>query len=121
MVLHLTAVILFQQHTGCIVHVPGKLVPIVVKFLESRLDADKYFVISRFQHIVANKWKASSMDPENTPRSNKVAELVSEDDHDSAKSLSQNVCFTSDNIDLDQIDELKRLVIKPQKPVLQEN
>lgn len=129
MVLHLTAVLLFQQHTGCIIHVPGKLVPLIINFLESRISSEEHSVVTRFQKLVTLQWKASDR---NKPTSEiTVAEASSTNLH--STELTENVevgskevftPVTSADVDLqlnDLMEKLKGLVIKPQKSVVSEN
>lgn len=61
MMLHLITVIIFQQHTGCIVHIPGKLVPQVLAFLAERLDLKDYEKLSECQRLVAQQLRSQSV------------------------------------------------------------
>lgn len=132
MVLHLTAVLLFQQHTGCIIHVPGKLIPLIINFLESRISSEEYSIVTRFQELVSLQWKASGR---NKPTSEITGEISAEASHSNLHSteLSENeeavskdvfTPVTSADVDLqlkDLIEKLKGLVIKPRKSVVPEN
>ena len=60
MMLHLITVILFQQHTGCIVHIPGKLVSQVLAFLAERLELKDYEKLSECQRLVAQLLRSQS-------------------------------------------------------------
>ncbi|CAG5136377.1 unnamed protein product [Candidula unifasciata] len=64
MCLHLTAVLLFQTVTQTMLHIPGRLVPNVVQYLSSHLDADKVAVLAEMQDLIVKhaKLKASSED-----------------------------------------------------------
>ena len=129
MVLHLTAVLLFQQHTGCIIHVPGKLVPLIINFLESRISSEEHSVVTQFQKLVTLQWKASG-------RSKPTSEITGAEANPSnlhTTEISENVevgnkevftPVTSADVDLqleDLIGKLKGLVIKPRKSVVPEN
>ena len=45
MVLHLAAVLLFQVHTGCMLHAPGRCVPNIVSFLQDKMPAQQHGVL----------------------------------------------------------------------------
>ena len=59
MVLHLVVVLLFQQHTNCIIHLPGKLVPSVIAFLSNRLSESERSKLRTFQDLVMLQLKQS--------------------------------------------------------------
>lgn len=59
MVLHLVVVLLFQQHTNCIIHLPGKLVPSIIAFLSSRLSETERSKLRTFQELVMLQLKQS--------------------------------------------------------------
>ena len=130
MALHLTAVLLFQQQTGCIIHVPGKLVPLVIKFLEPHVDPDRYSVVTRVQQLVAVKWKAlaSSKSPsldKSPSQDNAHTEAAAEGTHiteplECTESSSMSVVHTDQEVKT-LIDELKGLVIKPRKTAADNN
>ena len=132
MVLHLTTVLLFQQHTGCILHVPGKLVPMVIKFLESRVSSEEYSTVIQFQKLVTAQWKASGG---NKPSTFEVTEdLAAEPSPAGVCSVESLDNIETDNkgssshvtsADVDQqlrdlIGILKGLVIKPRKSTVPE-
>ena len=66
MVLHLVAVLLFQRHTNCIIHAPGKLVPSIIFFLSSRLSESERSKLRTFQDLVMLQLK-QSRDPSSSP------------------------------------------------------
>ena len=117
MALHLTAVLLFQQHTGCIIHVPGKLVPLVIKFLEPHVDPDKYSLVTRFQQLVTVRWKASAG---GKPSSQETAEDVAEGSCDQTESSAATIVNTDQEFK-NLMEELKRLVVKPRKSAADNN
>ena len=59
MVLHLVVVLLFQQHTNCIIHLPGKLVPSIIAFLSNRLSESERSKLRTFQDLVMQQLKQS--------------------------------------------------------------
>ena len=122
MALHLTSVLLFQQHTGCSIHVPGKLIPIVINFLESQLSAAHYSIVTQFQKLVTLQWKAKSKpstQEDQGPESSSAGETAHADDHED----------TYHHLSIEDIDEqlrtligqLKDLVIKSQKSRVPDN
>ena len=58
MCLHLISVILFQQQTGNIVHIPGKLVPTVIAFLAQHLDDKVHSKLIECQKLVSNRLRS---------------------------------------------------------------
>ena len=49
--LHLSSVILIHTYTQNIVHIPGKCVPLLIEFLKSHMEADKYDLLHNQQGI----------------------------------------------------------------------
>ena len=72
MVLHLTAVILFQHSTSCIVHAPGRCVPQIIAFLKDYITPEVHEKLTEYQTLVikqlsnkaVNAGDASSKDEE---------------------------------------------------------
>lgn len=60
MMLHLIVVILFQQHTGCIVHIPGKLVPQVLSLLAVKLDSKDEEKLFECQRLISLHLRSQS-------------------------------------------------------------
>ena len=52
MVLHLVVVLLFQQHTGCMLHAPGRMVPSIVAILEKYLSEEEQTILLSFQQLI---------------------------------------------------------------------
>lgn len=52
MTLHLVAVLLFQQHTGCMLHAPGRMVPSIVSILEKYLPEEVQKILLSFQQLI---------------------------------------------------------------------
>ena len=122
MALHLTSVLLFQQHTGCCIHVPGKLVPVVINFLESQTSTEHFSIIAQFQKLVTLQWKASAKSKPSTQES-QGTEGNSANEIAHADSTSEDTCPQLSVDDIDEqlrvlIGQLKGLVIKPQKSMV---
>ena len=127
MALHLTTVLLFQRHTGCIIHIPGKLVPLVINFLKSHLGSEEYSTISRFHKLVTLQWKTSckNKDTITDVEEEVVPDAISSDEYVSKSSEITAVDSKGgwSDIPLKEIDkqltsligELKKLVEKPHK------
>ena len=60
MILHLVVVVLFQQHTNCMLHAPGKLVPHITSFLAGRVNTSNYSKLIQYQHLVMLQLKLAS-------------------------------------------------------------
>jgi hypothetical protein len=52
MVLHLVVVILFQQHTGCAIHISGKLLPQAIQFLHNHVEREKYMKLTECEQLL---------------------------------------------------------------------
>ena len=125
MALHLTSVLLFQQHTGCSIHVPGKLVPIVINFLESQMSTEHYSIITQFQKLVTLQWKASAKSRPSR-HEDQGAEGSSAGETAHADSTVDDASSQLSAEDINEqlrilIGQLKGLVIKPQKSVVLDN
>lgn len=121
MALHLTSVLLFQQHTGCCIHVPGKLVPIVINFLESQMSTERYSIVTQFQKLVTLQWRASA---KSKSHEDQGAEGSSAGEIAHADSTSDEPQFSTEDIDEQLrvlIGQLKGLVIKPKGSVILDN
>lgn len=126
MALHLTSVLLFQQHTGCSIHVPGKLIPIVINFLGSQMSTEHYSIITRFQKLVTLQWKARSKPSTHEDQgteSNSAGETAHADDtSDEFKDTYHQLSAEDINEELRTLTgKLKDLVIKPQKSMIPDN
>ncbi len=66
MALHLAVVILFQLHTSCVLHAPGRCVPQIVSFLQKYVTPEVYELLNRYQALVMKQLtkKPSSEDEE---------------------------------------------------------
>ena len=53
--LHLAAVILFQHHTGCMIHVPGKCVPHIIACLASYMSPEDHAKLTHYQGLVVKQ------------------------------------------------------------------
>ena len=53
--LHLAAVILFQHHTGCMIHVPGKCVPHIIACLTSYMSPEDHAKLTHYQGLVVKQ------------------------------------------------------------------
>ena len=105
MTLHLITVILFQQHTGQIVHIPGKLVPLVISFLAQHLDQSLFLKLAECQKLVSDQLRSVS---ENS---------VQDDSPSSGADHSQN----TDKLNSLLIELKDSLLTKPKKNVVAEN
>ncbi|KAJ8275053.1 hypothetical protein COCON_G00096780 [Conger conger] len=55
LVLHLTSVLLFQLHTHCMLHAPGRCVPQIIGTLVGRVPEDQHRLLSRYQTLVVKQ------------------------------------------------------------------
>ncbi|XP_067272818.1 E3 UFM1-protein ligase 1 [Pseudorasbora parva] len=55
LVLHLTSVMLFQNVTHCMLHAPGRCVPHIIGFLQSKIPEDQHKLLSQYQSLVVRQ------------------------------------------------------------------
>lgn len=55
LVLHLTSILLFQNTTHCMLHAPGRCVPHIISFLESKIPEEQYTLLSQYQSLVVKQ------------------------------------------------------------------
>lgn len=124
MVLHLVVVLLFQQTTNCAIHIPGKLVPQVVAFLQNRVDNELYVKISVLEQMVIEqrkhspqpiKGKASTAECERGRASEEkiVPEQIAHETESKAVGASDSGKLNQEMENL--LDDLKQMVIRPKK------
>lgn len=59
MTLHLILVLLFQQKTNTIIHVPGKFVPTMISYLSDHVPKKEHGKLVECQQLISDKWKSS--------------------------------------------------------------
>lgn len=67
MALHIIVVLLFQQKTNCIIHIPGKFVPTMIMFLSEHVPRKEHLKLVECQRLISAKWKSTSQ-AEEPPR-----------------------------------------------------
>ena len=60
MALHLTVVLLFQIHTGCLLHTPGRLLPQIITFLRGYMQPEDFHKLTSFQELVVLQLKQAT-------------------------------------------------------------
>lgn len=55
LVLHLTAVLLFQFSTHCMLHAPGRSVPQIINFLSGKIPEDQHSLLIKYQGLVVKQ------------------------------------------------------------------
>uniref|UniRef100_A0A673KCR0 E3 UFM1-protein ligase 1 n=1 Tax=Sinocyclocheilus rhinocerous TaxID=307959 RepID=A0A673KCR0_9TELE len=55
LVLHLTSVLLFQNVTHCMLHAPGRCVPHIIGFLQSKISEEQHKLLSQYQSLVVKQ------------------------------------------------------------------
>uniref|UniRef100_A0A9R1SC70 E3 UFM1-protein ligase 1 n=2 Tax=Cyprinus carpio TaxID=7962 RepID=A0A9R1SC70_CYPCA len=55
LVLHLTSVLLFQNFTHCMLHAPGRCVPHIIGFLQSKIPEEQHKLLSQYQSLVVKQ------------------------------------------------------------------
>ena len=99
MALHLAAVLLFQFHTGCMIHAPGRCVPQIISYLENNVPEDCYTKLQNYQSLVKDMARGTTRSP--------AEENQNEDD--SNKSVGALLA--------EGLQEIKDIAIKPKKLV----
>ena len=52
MALHLASAVLFQHHTHCMVHAPGRCVPQIINFLKDKLTSENFDKLNHYMTLV---------------------------------------------------------------------
>ncbi|XDV42350.1 hypothetical protein PO909_011028 [Leuciscus waleckii] len=55
LVLHLASILLFQNVTHCMLHAPGRCVPHIIGFLQSKIPEDQLKLLSQYQGLVVKQ------------------------------------------------------------------
>ncbi|KAB5533346.1 hypothetical protein PHYPO_G00130670 [Pangasianodon hypophthalmus] len=94
LVLHLTVLLLFQQHTHCMLLAPGRCVSSIIYTLQSKLPQDQYELLMQYHTLVVKRLVG------------KKAEQTSGESEGSAEELNELKNLTND---------VKELVFSPRK------
>ena len=118
MALHLILVLLFQQETGSIIHVPGKFIPTMISFLRQHLPRKEHGKLVKCQDLITSKWKAGEVSEsegeqsgqESGIRATPASDMFSEEDTLGATPASD---MSSEEDTLEALlEDLKCLVIR---------
>lgn len=95
MALHIILVLLFQQKTNCILHIPGKFIPTLISFLSDHVPSKEHMKLAKCQRLISAKWKLSlTHDSEVSKASepNVIAETedTDEDSHETIADSTQS-------------------------------
>jgi hypothetical protein len=74
--LHLAAVILFQYHTGCMIHVPGKCVPHIITCLADYMPPDDHTKLTHYQGLVVKQLTGNEVMEETVDDGGKNVEVL---------------------------------------------
>ena len=100
MVLHLVTVLLFQQRTGSMIHITGRLVPHITSLLSKYLPPDEYLRLIHYQDLVVTRLKLAS-------KPSVEQEPLAVEEEDSLVKVTDELTALLGNI--------KSLVIKPKQ------
>lgn len=139
MALHLVAVLLFQQHTGCMLHAPGRMVPSIVAILEKYLPEEEQKILLSFQQLIIKyitavrnmeEVKSSSSTLDSEPQESNTDSKISESDDTKDKEESKEEGNVESTAETEQTDNditgllsklnsdlplVKAIVLKPKK------
>ncbi|XP_063773080.1 E3 UFM1-protein ligase 1 [Pseudophryne corroboree] len=105
LVLHLTSVLLFQLNTNCMLHAPGRCVPQIIAFLNTKLPEDQHSLLTNYQSLVVKQLIGHTKPKE-------------DNDTDMTGDLADEPEKSSDNIrkELQELSAtIKNLVLRPRK------
>ncbi|XP_028393266.1 E3 UFM1-protein ligase 1 homolog [Dendronephthya gigantea] len=87
--LHLAAVILFQQHTGCMIHIPGKCVPHIITYLAEHMSPDDHVKLTQYQGLVVKHLtKGGEVVEKGVENGEKSVEVLLEEGLNEVKSIA---------------------------------
>lgn len=112
MALHLILVLLFQQETGAIVHVPGKFIPTLISFLCQHLPRKEHEKLVECQHLITVKWKSRQLTSNAKIRTPESGCAASDGASDGGKVHATAEESSEDDTIEALIQDLKQLVLK---------
>ena len=98
MALHLVAVLLFQQHTGCMLHAPGRMVPAIVAILEKYLSEEEQTTLLSFQQLIIKYITAVRNNEETKSSSNTLNSEPQKSNTDSKDDISDTKDQEEENV-----------------------
>ncbi|NXF97541.1 UFL1 ligase, partial [Eubucco bourcierii] len=102
LVLHLTAVLLFQFSTHCMLHAPGRLVPQIVHFLSGKIPEDQHSLLVKYQGLVVKQLISQTKKAEHGAAD--TANNLKEQEEDAIRKELQEITTS-----------IKDLVLRPRK------
>ncbi|NXP80160.1 UFL1 ligase, partial [Ramphastos sulfuratus] len=102
LILHLTAVLLFQFSTHCMLHAPGKLVPQIVHFLSGKIPEDQHSLLVKYQGLVVKQLISQTKKAEHGDGD--TANNLKEEEEDAIRKELQEITTS-----------IKDLVLRPRK------
>ena len=75
MALHLACVVLFQYHTNTLLHAPGRCVPQIIAYLQDKVSANDFRVLTEYQQLVVQqitKSKAKTKHDDSNDHENEI-------------------------------------------------
>ena len=121
MALHVIVVLLFQQGTGSIIHIPGKFIPTLISFLAQLIPKKEHEKLVQCQQLISSQWKSKHSVSISSEESNKeelsTAVNTMKQDNDAEAEGSIDTASVSEVYDVDPatyelIRDLKQLVVK---------
>lgn len=109
LVLHLTSILLFQNTTHCMLHAPGRCVPHIISFLESKIPEEQYTLLSQYQSLVVKQLIGHGHGQEKSDLQEKSTSVHSEDVLESLQKELHSLTRA-----------VKDLVLTPSKPSITE-
>ena len=102
MALHLAAAVLFQHHTGCMLHAPGRCVPQIIGFLKDKLTPEHYDKLNQYVTLVIKQLSG-----------NEDSCVKNGEDHESAEDLEAE---KSTAVQLEEgLEDIKRMALELKK------
>ncbi|NXX43933.1 UFL1 ligase, partial [Tricholaema leucomelas] len=102
LVLHLTAVLLFQFSTHCMLHAPGRSVPQIINFLSGKIPEDQHSQLVKYQGLVVKQLISQTKKAEHGDGD--TANNLKEQEEDAIRKELQEITIS-----------IKDLVLRPRK------
>lgn len=103
MALHLASAVLFQHHTSCMLHAPGRCVPQIISFLKDKLTPEQYDKLNKYMTLVIKQLSGTE---------DSSAKNVDSEDHETSDDQQEKTIA----VQLEEgLEDIKRMALELKK------
>lgn len=104
MALHLASAVLFQHHTSCMLHAPGRCVPQIISFLKDKLTPEQYDKLNQYVTLVIKQLSGTE---DSSAKNGDAGDHETSDDHQQEKTIA---------VQLEEgLEDIKRMALELKK------